>query len=355
MYIDEIDWNPYIDRELMEDLDLQVFCPDEAEKIGKLDTINEEVECAQTQHDKKQYTSDNPWERDQLLGTENLKQENGWDRWDDTLNLRNDDPWEQSCRKLVGSSKDNTWGIRSESWEWPQGLDKTQSSSFADCGRGKSWNCNEKTMAVREDGWGQGRRENNSWSWGPGNNNSTRVTLFETNNCIGSKETGWRDNRNVSWGVRDARYDDSEAKHWDPNFRRGGWSSRGGGRKRESTIWRILLVLKDFAFSMYNLTMDLYLRVNQAEKGISWLERRKQQSCRRSHSSFWASSSINGGDNGGTADSSEEMSMSRAFLTAVLDTLSLPIFLESSFMDDEALEELLLSMEAKKLSFDSDP
>ncbi|XP_047980236.1 uncharacterized protein LOC125221934 [Salvia hispanica] len=236
MYIDEIDWNPYIDRELMEDLDLQVFYPDEAEKLGQLDTINEEVECAQTQHDKKQYTSDNPWERDQVHGTDNLKQANAWDRWDDTLNLRNDDPWEQSCRKLVGSSKDNTWGIRSESWEWPQGLDKTQSSSFADSGRGKSWNCNEKTMAVREDGWGQGHRENNSWSWGPGNNNSTRVPLFETNNSIGSKERGWRDNRNVSWGVRDARYDDSEAKHWDPNFRQGGWSSRGGGRKRESSV-----------------------------------------------------------------------------------------------------------------------
>ena len=84
-------------------------------------------------------------------------------------------------------------------------------------------------------------------------------------------------------------------------------------------------------------------------------ERKKQQSCRRSHSSFWASSSINGGDNGGTADSSEEMSMSRAFLAADLETLSLPIFLESSFMDEEALEELLLSMEAKKLSFDNDP
>ena len=55
------------------------------------------------------------------------------------------------------------------------------------------------------------------------------------------------------------------------------------------------------------------------------------------------------------ADSSEEMSMSRDFLAADWETLSLPIFLESSNLDMEALEELLLSMDAKKLSFDRDP
>lgn len=68
-----------------------------------------------------------------------------------------------------------------------------------------------------------------------------------------------------------------------------------------------------------------------------------------------ASSSINGGDNGGTAKANSSKEMSRAFLAADWETLSLPIFLESSNMDAEALEELLLSMDAKKLSFDSDP
>ncbi|XP_057807801.1 uncharacterized protein LOC131022367 [Salvia miltiorrhiza] len=232
MYIGEIDWNPHIDHELMEDLDLQVFNQDEAEKIEQLGTINEEF-------DNNQYTSDNPWERDQVLGTGNLKEENGWGRWDDTLQ-RNDDPWEQSCRKLAGSSKDNAWGSKNEPWDWPKGLDNTRSSSFVDHGCGKSWNCNEKTVAIREDGrgrgWGQGQRENNSWGWGPGNNNATGVTSFENNNSMGSKERDWRDNRNVSWGMRDAEYQDNEAKHWDPNFRRGGRFSRGGGRKRESSV-----------------------------------------------------------------------------------------------------------------------
>lgn len=234
IYIDEIDWNPYIDRELMEDLELQVFNPDETEKGEHLDTINEEVECAQTQHDKNQYTSLNPWEREQV------KEENGWGTWDDTLNLKNDNPWEQGCQKLVGSSKDNAWGSRNESWDWPQGPDNTRSSSFADHGCDKSWNCIEKAVAGRQDGWGrgwgQGQRENNSWSWNPGNNNVAGVTSFANNNGIGSKERNWRDNRNVSWGVRDAEYQENEAKHWDPNFRRGGRSYNRGGRKRESSV-----------------------------------------------------------------------------------------------------------------------
>ncbi|XP_042058218.1 bifunctional endo-1,4-beta-xylanase XylA-like [Salvia splendens] len=236
MYISEIDWNPDIDRELMEDLDRQVFNPDEAEKIEQLDTINEEVECTQTQHDNNQYTSDSQWERDQVIGTGNVKEGNGWGRWADSLNLTNDNPWEQSCRKLVGSSNYNAWGSRNESWNWPQGLDNTRSSSFADHGCGKPWNCNEKTVDVREDGWGKGQRERNSWSQGPANNYSTGVTSFENNNSIGSKEIGWRGNRNVSWGVRDSDYHDNETKHWDPNFRRGRWSSGGGGRKRESSV-----------------------------------------------------------------------------------------------------------------------
>lgn len=243
MYIDEIDWNPRVDLDLMEDVDLQVFDPDEAEKVEQLDTITEEVECAQTQHDKNQYTSDNPWERNQVLGNANLHEENGWGRWDDTLNLKKDDPWEQSCRKLAGSSKDNAWGSGNKFWHWPQpqGNENTRSSSFADHGCGKSWNRNERTVAVRQDGWecgwgqgqGQGERENSSGCW---NNNAAGVTSFENNTFIGSNDRGRRDNRNVSWCVQDAEYQDNEAKHWDPNFRRGGSSYRGGGRKRESSV-----------------------------------------------------------------------------------------------------------------------
>lgn len=211
MYIGEIDWNPYMDPELM--ADLEGFNPDEAQNVEQLEAINEDVECAQTQHDKKnQYTIDNPWERDHVLITESSK---GWGRWGDTVNLKNDDPWEQSSQKLVDSSKDNVWRSGNE-----------------------SWNCNEKTFAVRQDGWGsgqvQGQRENNSWNnW---NNNAEGSTSFGNNNSIVSRERGWRDNRNASWGVQDAEHQGNEAKHWDPNFRRGGWSSRGGGRKRESSV-----------------------------------------------------------------------------------------------------------------------
>ncbi|KAH6803459.1 hypothetical protein C2S51_031706 [Perilla frutescens var. frutescens] len=247
MYIDEIDWNPYLDPEVMADLDLQVFNPDEAQKVEQLETINEEVEYAQIQQNKNQHTGDNPWERDHVLGTGSSKDVPSWGRWGDAVNLRNDDPWEQSCQKLVDSSKDSAWRSGDKGPGWYQGIDNTRS--------GKSWNCNEKTVAVRQDGWGQvqGQRENN---------------------FIGSKERGWRDNRNVSWGVWDAEYQGNEAKHWDPNFRRGGRSSRGGGRKRESSVQHVSKYKSSrYLGSTNSITIckriDLLLRSSPAEKGLA--------------------------------------------------------------------------------------
>lgn len=251
IYIDEIDWNPYMDPELMADLDLQVFNPDEAQKVEKLETINEGVECAQTQYDKNQYTSDNPWERNHVQGTDSLKDVvQGWGSWDDTVNLKNGNPWEKSCSQLVDSLKDNAWRSGNESWSRYQGIDNTRSSPFVDYGCGNSGNFNGQTVAVRQEGWGWGRgqgrghRENNSWCWTPGNANAegSRNLVncgysFENKYSTGLKERGWRDNRNESWGGRDAEYQGNEPKYWNSqSFRRGGRSFRGGCRKRESSL-----------------------------------------------------------------------------------------------------------------------
>ncbi|KAL0379841.1 UNVERIFIED_CONTAM: hypothetical protein Sangu_0048400 [Sesamum angustifolium] len=73
VYIDEIDWNPYMDPDLMVDLDLQVFDPDNAQKIDKLEAIDEEAACAEVENDENPSACDNPWERNHVQGAGSSK------------------------------------------------------------------------------------------------------------------------------------------------------------------------------------------------------------------------------------------------------------------------------------------
>ncbi|KAG8391164.1 hypothetical protein BUALT_Bualt01G0159300 [Buddleja alternifolia] len=217
MYVDEVDWNPFIDPELMEDLDLQVIDPDDMQNIDKLETISEEVGCVQAQYNTNQSTNYNPWESNNVQGTVSVKDTvQGWSRWDDSVNLKNDNPWEQSCNKPADSLKndnpweqscnkpadslkDNAWRSGNESWGWNEGTDNNRSSSFVDYGPDNSCNYFSQRVAVRQEGWGN--RENNTWRRG-----------------------------NESWGKRESEYWDSRRS------RQGGRSFRGGCRKRESSV-----------------------------------------------------------------------------------------------------------------------
>ncbi|KAL8061938.1 hypothetical protein ABFX02_02G115300 [Erythranthe guttata] len=215
MYIDEIDWNPYMDPKLMADLELQVPNTEEApHMVEKLETINEEVEPAKAQCSKNQSSSDNPWEMNHVQSTVGLTDApQGWSRWEDSVCLKNDNPWEQSCSQVVDSSKDNVWRSNND---WPSASSNNN---------------------IKQTEWGC--RENNSWNRSNGNaeklNNS-----YENNYSIGSKDRGWRENKNESWGWRGNSNDSwgGERNYRDSrSFRQGGSSSfRGDCRKRENSL-----------------------------------------------------------------------------------------------------------------------
>lgn len=280
LYIDEIDWNPQMDPELMAELDLPIFDPDQAQKFESLETIDEWVECAQTHYDKTKFGSDNPWERNNAQGSGSLKDAcdnpwkrnntqgagsledisdnpwerdnirgagcskdlHGWGRWDDTVNLKNGNPWEQITSHPVDSLKDTAWRNRNESWGRSQGLDKTKSSPFIDSGCSNQ-NFNGQNMAERQ-GWGRGRghKGNNSWGWSQGNTNAEGPFgnfgySCENYHSTGVNERGWRDKTNESWGGKKVEFQGNETKHWDSQtFDRGGRSFRGDCRKRESPV-----------------------------------------------------------------------------------------------------------------------
>ncbi|KAA8519146.1 hypothetical protein F0562_013380 [Nyssa sinensis] len=107
MYIDEIDWNPDIDPELMLDLHREYFNPDERERDDKVDITDQKPHNSVSAHTlewdiKNPGNGDNPWECSHVQGSGALEDvEQGWNQWDNSRKLDNvDNPWElQICSR----------------------------------------------------------------------------------------------------------------------------------------------------------------------------------------------------------------------------------------------------------------
>ncbi|KAL2478358.1 uncharacterized protein Fot_47372 [Forsythia ovata] len=244
LYTDEIDWNSFIDPELVSDLDCQFFNPDNVDKDDKLDTIKEEVdmvlECANTRDDKDQSHSDNPWESNLVQGTGNLiDRKQGWNQCDDSVNMKGVNPWEQGHSQLGVSLKGNAWRGEIESW----GGNLGPQPANVDYTSGNPWNSGMQIVGARQDGWGQ--RENSSWGWSC--RNTGVQELRSSGNCANpwesiskgggySKERSWGENGNESWGRMQSEYQSNKTDYWDSRrSRRGGRGFNGGYRKRESS------------------------------------------------------------------------------------------------------------------------
>ncbi|KAL3814773.1 hypothetical protein ACJIZ3_016041 [Penstemon smallii] len=149
IFIDAIDWNPYIDPDLMEDLDRQFFNPDEDHKLK---TINEEIGCEQMRNDG------NPWERDHVQDSRDVI--DGWGQWVNPVNLESDNPWEQRGNQLADSSKENAWRSGNESWGCSNGNAKR---NISNCGN--SWGNNNGNRS--RGGWRDSEfRGDGSNHWG---------------------------------------------------------------------------------------------------------------------------------------------------------------------------------------------
>lgn len=249
LYIDEIDWNSYIDPELISDLDRQFFNPDNVDKFDKLDTIKEEgdtvQECAKAKDDKDQTHDDNPWERNLVEGTGNLIDiKQGWNQWDDSINLKNVNPWEESHSQLGVSLKGNAWTGENESWGWNPGPNETWPPANVDCTSGNHWNSGTQIVDARQGGWGQ--KENSSSCWRSGNTGGQE--LRSPVNCENpregrifkgggySRERSWWENGNESSAWKQSEYQNNNTDYWDSRrLRRGGRAFNGGYRKRESS------------------------------------------------------------------------------------------------------------------------
>ncbi|CAK9161929.1 unnamed protein product [Ilex paraguariensis] len=205
MYIDEIDWYPDIDPELMLELDREYFNPDEAEKHKKVGKINQKAHnsvpgCTIIWNDVNPSNGDNPWECRLVQGTGTAKNKTeGWDKWDKEMNLQTfQNPWEKKCTQGDEASKDNAWrACGNELRGWNEGLNSARQS----------------VGSLKEKGWGgvgNNSRASNQWETSVReskklDNGGTHLENKFTQARGAPNNRGWRDCRNDSWGW----------KHWE--------------------------------------------------------------------------------------------------------------------------------------------
>lgn len=165
IYIDEINWNSYIDPKQISDLDQEYFNPDE---VAKAQTSGTTVEshnnavpvCHLAENDE------NPdkisCESDTALGAEALSSTIQWGKNIKLINSKDvTNPWEQSCTVIDKSLRNNAWGGSADK-------DPTQED-------GNRWVQTAKAMDSREvnNPWEQSHVQcdepysNNAWNDSP--------------------------------------------------------------------------------------------------------------------------------------------------------------------------------------------
>lgn len=232
-YIGEIDWNPYIDPELIKVLDQTFFVPDDKE--NSFDSL-------------KDHKSDNPWDCDHVQ----IKSA-GWNQWDDSPETREEptdynNPWECNERRdsatMNYDDKDNPWergyaqtsqASNDKATGWNQ-WDVSADSRDKPTNDSNAWEYHDKNP------WEHGQAQNKAVGW---NQCDERVNATEK-----------RPNYDNSWGYHD-RTGNTTTNHGS----RGGYVDKGKNSVDNGNKWRGGNRCRDFGESSWGR--------NQWEPGLS--------------------------------------------------------------------------------------
>ncbi|XP_061344004.1 uncharacterized protein LOC133289979 [Gastrolobium bilobum] len=222
-YIHQIDWNPYIDPELVKELDSAFFSlPDDEEQETSM----------KNKRTKISVNGENPWKcTDTPLSGALENEVQGWNqgdyRVDDSGNVDNsDNPWECNITHGNGGLTDNAGeGGHVKSWGWNEGRDQNKHCRDWNSGYSLWENDCLGTLSQKNKGWGKVR--DSSWCQQKSNNSVNFGNSWE---CKSSQQnaapinTGWGKNgANVSgWKEQENAYVSSGLQ-----FRRndGGWTA----------------------------------------------------------------------------------------------------------------------------------
>lgn len=220
-YIEEINWNPYIDPELIRELEREYFAPptevEEDSVVEHENKITRNLSSAPTEECNTipSKVDDNPWESNNVTQGSS-KDFISWGhlvlKVDDARNGNN--PWESSITQGNESGKHNSWGDYG-SRDWNTG--------------NNSWGHSYKGIDSKmDDGWGDFKRT----SWGrnrqdakelPNRNNSWERSYVQHNaGCDGN-----------SWGRKAGGNHDVGSRKLDYKSSSSGGAWHSGSRKRE--------------------------------------------------------------------------------------------------------------------------
>ncbi|PQQ02801.1 bifunctional endo-1 4-beta-xylanase XylA-like [Prunus yedoensis var. nudiflora] len=215
IYIDEIDWYPIIDPELIKEVDHEYFAPDEEEGKGKFGRRNKNAKYSAfvppDGHNRVPNNGRNPWECDNIKGSGDLKNTvQGRNQW----NTNGDNPWESGITQGNGSMDKNAWeNSRDKSWGWNQMGDNITLS--------KGWD-----------------NDVNPWEGGCQGVASVevrivgRAVLVKNNKSL--KDRGWRDRGGDEWGWKQWGSQNNQKNNLDFRIVNSGLGARNeGGHKRE--------------------------------------------------------------------------------------------------------------------------
>ncbi|KAL9251857.1 hypothetical protein AKJ16_DCAP20171 [Drosera capensis] len=135
MFIENVDWDPDIDHELVRDLERAYFNPDEAALTTISNSTKENSMSAPklaSEEQEKQDDGDNPWEQCLYLACQE-HEATSWNQWDSCVNGMSEltnvhNPWECHDNKHDG----DTWG---KSSSWKNQVDSNP-STISNCGGG---------------------------------------------------------------------------------------------------------------------------------------------------------------------------------------------------------------------------
>ncbi|GAB4827799.1 hypothetical protein Ancab_034685 [Ancistrocladus abbreviatus] len=242
MYIDDIDWNPHIDPELIEDLDQEYFVPDENGNDVRIDDMMHEGTLRSgSVHDEKQDDEDNPWERsNDVTSSASRDKAMGWNQWCNSVDVmrtstNEDNPWECHHKQDNGAVNDNqcvgTWG-KASSWK-PQSRTDLPNKFSAGANPWKPGG------AVTEYGQSKGWQNagDSSWGW-KGMESANTKSIYPYSSYPGRNNYGATrgapNSRSSSWGQK--RQDNYNGEQNVSVKRTGGREEfHGISRKREGS------------------------------------------------------------------------------------------------------------------------
>ncbi|KNA09700.1 hypothetical protein SOVF_151180 isoform A [Spinacia oleracea] len=258
MYIDEINWNPYIDPDIAKELDKAYFNPDDKyhlpytnrSKGGNCERaadVDDHREHGYVQKNKasgwgqwdssdngasKSNKDDDPWDCHHIHNDGAVKDKaTGWNQLDNSVNhtskLKSDkeDPWENHCSRGNEVVKDNTcggeWGIPPDLR--PNKYTEMSSNLHADGNAWRKESSGWQDCGASSRSWKQETEEVHSTSYWS-NSNRNRPQEYRGSRMPNGRSSQWgqkpRDKYN--WGPKDSI-----------NIHRGQGHVTSGCRKRE--------------------------------------------------------------------------------------------------------------------------